>query len=328
MFFRHLIAVVSLVIANPAASHDRLEVGFERQMMPDGTEIGIWYPASGTPKHQRLGLYAHDVIVGAEPAEGGHPLVVISHGTGGDFTGHVDTANALVRAGFVVAALTHQGDNWKDRSRATQVERRPIALTGLITYMLTAWPSRSVIDKNRIGAFGFSSGGFTVLAAVGGRPDLSRFADHCAKHPVFFDCTLVKAQPDASSMQWPETTDERIRAIVVAAPALGFTFDKAGLDRIRIPVQLWRADDDQILPAPFYADAVRANLPRKPAFETVPRAGHFDFLAPCVDATVVPQICQSAPGFDRLAFHERFNSEMVRFFKKKLTGRRSLRHHW
>ncbi|WP_447406494.1 hypothetical protein, partial [Clostridium perfringens] len=74
-------------------------------------------------------------------------------------------------------------------------------------------------------------------------------------------------------------TDPRIKAIVVAAPAIGFTFDRAGLEKVRIPVQLWRADNDQILPAPFYADAVRAALPIRPDFHAVSGAGHFDFLA-------------------------------------------------
>ena len=322
MLYRFLIAALAFAVTTPALSNEHFEAGFERQTAADGTEIGIWYPASGTPTHQRLGLYAQDIVLGAKRPGGQHPLIVISHGTGGDFTGHLDTAVALARAGFVVAALTHQGDNWRDRSRATQVERRPVALTSLITYMLSVWPNREAIDESRIGAFGFSSGGFTVLVAAGGRPDLSRIADHCAKHPAFFDCTLVKGQGGATLEPWPETKDERIKAIVVAAPALGFTFDEARLARIRIPVQLWRADDDRVLPAPFYADAVRVALPQKPAFETMPGAGHFDFLAPCVDTTIAPQICQSAPGFDRRAFHERFNARIVQFFTKKLKGRR------
>ena len=33
------------------------------------------------------------------------PLVVMSHGTGGSFLGHFDTAMALADAGFVVVAM-------------------------------------------------------------------------------------------------------------------------------------------------------------------------------------------------------------------------------
>ncbi len=321
MSLRLAFATLLLAIVSPAATAQSLQAGFERQVTANGTEIGIWFPASGTSVRQRLGLYEQDVVPGAGVSDGRHPLIVISHGTGGDFAGHVDTAVALARAGFVVAALTHPGDNWRDKSRATRIEDRPVALSATITYMVRAWSGRASINANRIGAFGFSAGGFTVLAAAGGKPDMRRFADHCAQNPAFFVCTLLKSQPRTLSSAWPSITDPRIKAIVVAAPAIGFTFDSAGLVGVRIPVQLWRADDDKILPAPFSADAIRAALPNKPEFHAVPGAGHFDFLAPCADAASMPQLCQSAPGFDRAAFHERFNREVVRFFSNKLASR-------
>jgi predicted dienelactone hydrolase len=115
--------------------------------------------------------------------------------------------------------------------------------------------------------------------------------------------------------------DPRIKALVVAAPALGFTFDHAGLSGVTIPVQLWRADDDRILPAPFYADAVRAALPRVPEFHPVPNAGYFDFLAPCTDPAARPELCESVPGFDRAAFHTAFNAQVVRFLAAALADR-------
>jgi predicted dienelactone hydrolase len=31
-----------------------------------------------------------------------------------------------------------------------------------------------------------------------------------------------------------------------------------------------------------------------------------------------PDICTSLPGFDRAAFHEQFNAEVVRFFRTTL----------
>ena len=320
MSLRLALAALFIAAIVPAAHAQSMEAGFQHLTTPDGIEVGVWYPATGTPVHQRLGLYAQDVVVDARVPEGKHPLVVISHGTGGDFAGHVDTAVSLARAGFIVAALTHPGDNWRDNSRATRIEGRPAALSATISYMLEAWPGHAAIDPDRIGAFGFSAGGFTVLAAAGGKPDMTRFANHCAQHPSFFVCTLLKSQPRALTSAWPSTTDPRIRAIVVVAPAIGFTFDRVGLAAIRVPVQLWRADDDRILPAPFYADAVRAALPHKAEFHAVPGAGHFDFLAPCADPHSMPQLCQSASGFDRAAFHQRFDREVVRFFSTKLAS--------
>ena len=293
------------------------EVGFQSRQMPDGTAIGIWYPAEGTPKVDRLGPYEQDVIADAVPFEAGHPLVVMSHGSGGSFAGHYDTALALARAGFVVAALTHPGDNWQDQGRATNVQARPSALSGLIDFMLGMWPDHDVIDAARVGAFGFSAGGFTVLAAAGGRPDLSRMAGHCAAHPNSFECGLLRAHPQEVA-PWRNGKDARIKAIVVAAPARGFTFDRAGLQAVDIPVQLWKAEDDQILPAPDYADAVRAALPQEPEFHTVVGAEHFDFLAPCATDAAGLSICSSAAGFDRVGFHRDFDAAVARFFLERL----------
>ncbi|MBB2202114.1 alpha/beta hydrolase [Gluconacetobacter tumulisoli] len=114
--------------------------------------------------------------------------------------------------------------------------------------------------------------------------------------------------------------NRHLRAIVVAAPALGFAFDRARLRQVTLPVQLWQADDDSILPPAYYAQRVRAALPHAPDFHPVPHAGHFDFLAPCSPllAHAVPAICTSAPGFDRAAFHQRMNADLVRFFQATL----------
>ena len=185
--------------------------------------------------------------------------------------------------------------------------------------MLQAWPEHAYVDPQRIGAFGFSAGGFTVLAAAGGEPDFSKTVAHCQAHPDFFDCKLVAGSGVRPAPQ-PVVHDPRLRALVVAAPALGYTFGREGLAKVRQPVQLWRAEDDQILPHPYYAEAVRLALPEPPETHVVARAGHFDFLAPCPPglALRIPQICTSAPGFDRQAFHADFNREVVAFFQRTL----------
>lgn len=324
--FRRWLLLLPLLAAAATAAQADAGIGFQHLNLPDGTEIGIWYPtdSAGAAPHP-IELYAQIVVDNAPLAGRGHPLVVMSRGTGGSYAGHFDTAVALARAGFVVAALTHPGDNWQDQSRVLHVDRRPAALSALISYMLGAWPGHAALDRRLVGAFGFSAGGFTVLAAAGGRPDLLLVAPHCLAHPHFFDCGLVASHggsvPANSAVRWH--ADPRIKVVVAAAPALGFAFDRAGLAGVRVPVQLWAAGDDHILPAPFYADAVRSALPRAPEFHVEPAAGHFDSLAPCTPALarIAPEICTSAPGFDRTAFHARFNAEVVRFFREHLARR-------
>ena len=310
--------VPPVVPAGEAPAASSVVVGFQLMTTSTGTEVGIWYPSHGMAHEMPLGPYRQNVAPGGAIAGHGLPLVVISHGNGGGFTSHVDTAEALARAGFVVAALTHPGDNWKDQSKATDMAARPRSVQQVITYMLEEWPGQGTLDPDKVGAFGFSSGGFTVLAAAGGKPDFQLMAPHCKAHPDFYDCKLIRANGMSSAPVWSVERDARIKALVVAAPALGFTFADQGLAQVTVPVQLWRADADEILPAPDYADAVRATLPTVPEFHTVPDAGHFDFLAPCNGPIRIPAICTSASGFDRTAFHARFNAAVVAFFSQTL----------
>ena len=322
-----LAPLAALVLAGPvlAAPAPATHAGFMvvQASDPQGppVKVGVWYPTRAPAAFTTLGIGSQTVAAGA-PLAGDHlPLIVMSHGNGGFFGGHADTAQALAEAGFVVAALTHTGDNYQDQSRATDMANRPRQLSMLIDYMLTASPMKAAIDPARVGAFGFSSGGFTVLAAAGGAPDLTRLAPHCQAHPDVFDCKLTKDRPppaDALRATW--THDARIKAVVSAAPAMGYVFSRQGLSKVTMPLQLWRAENDEILPDPDYATAVRANLPKAPDYHVVAGAGHFDFLTPCNDADKVSAafICTSAPGFDRAAFHKDFNAKVVGFFEANL----------
>ena len=301
MLQRHILLFTACIaVACPAAAADvRFEEVAAGAASGEPIEVGIWSPEGGGT---RL------------------PLVVISHGTGGDYRSHIGTAQALASAGFVVAAITHPGDNWRDSSRSFAVWRRSRHLRQVIDHMLLEWAGRHRLDRRRIGAFGFSAGGFTVLVAAGGVPDLGRMIGHCRANPRFFDCALAGNAPLrlAGAIRW--VRDPRLRAIAVAAPALGFTFSRAGLRQVRVPVQLWRAESDEVLPHPHYVEPVRRSLPRTAEYHTVPRAGHFDFLSPCSREAAArrPQFCSSAPGFDRAAFHARMNAQLIRFFRRHL----------
>jgi predicted dienelactone hydrolase len=302
-------------------------VGFTIRQVPDGTnppiETGIWYPTDAPAQATPVSLFTQTVARDAMPRGHALPLIVMSHGTGGEFSGHGDTAYALAEAGFVVASPTYTGDNYRDQSRATDIRFRVQQFMTVTDYMVQVWQP-GAIDARRIGAFGFSAGGLTVLIAAGGEPDLTRIGPYCAAHATVFVCRMVAEHhtvapaPGALILPFPHET--RLRAIVVAAPAMGFTLTPDRLRTVTVPVQLWRADADAILPAPYYADAVRAALPAPPDFHAVPDAGHFDFLAPCSAALakVAPAICGSAPGFDRGAFHAAFDKEVVGFFLRNL----------
>ena len=317
-----LLYALACLAASPAGAEG---VGFSIVSVPDppgaALKVGIWYPTQAEASDQSLALFTQAVAPGAPVDGGAHRLVVMSHGNGGSLEGHYDTALALAHAGFVVAAMTHTGDNYLDQSQATELTGRPRAVHAVIGYMVSDWSGHDAVDPAKIGMFGFSSGGLTALIAVGGVPDMTKIPPYCAAHPQTYVCSLLQAHPAGGGITpaaW--IADGRIRAAVVAAPAVGFVFAPSGLRDVRIPVQLWRAGDDHILPSPDYVEPVRDALPRAPEYHAVAGADHFDFLAPCSEelARVAAAICQEHGGFDRAAFHAVFNAEVVRFFQRTL----------
>ena len=242
---------------------------------------------------------------------------------GASFEGHYDTALALAEAGFVVASVTHSGDNYRDQSAFTRVENRPRHIKALVDYMLASWLHHDVLDPSRIGMFGFSAGGFTALVAIGGVPDMG------GSHPLRRASRRLGVPPGAGIAQRPAAPpvppsafvhDPRIAAAVIAAPAIGYAFTPEGLADVKVPIQLWRGDRDEILPHPYHAQNVYDGLPIKPEYHVVPNAGHFAFLAPCNAAlqSIAPDICRDPTGFDRAAFHHEFNAAVVAFFKANL----------
>jgi predicted dienelactone hydrolase len=320
------VAVGALAMLLTLAAAPALAAGFEHVTVPDPDgpplEAGIWYPTDAPASPQPLGLFVQSVAVGAPVAGRGLPLVVMSHGTGGTFEGHYDTALALAEAGFVVASVTHTGDNYRDQSAFTRVENRPRHIKALIDYMLASWPRHDVLDPSRIGMFGFSAGGFTALVAIGGVPDMVRVASFCTAHPDDWGCNraseLHSGPPTAPPSAFVH--DTRIAAAVIAAPAIGYVFTPEGLSGVKVPIQLWRGDRDEILTHPYHAQNVYDGLPIKPEYHVVPNAGHFAFLAPCSAGlqSIAPDICRDPAGFDRVAFHREFNAAVVAFFKAKL----------
>jgi predicted dienelactone hydrolase len=298
---------------------------------PDGRPllVGVWYPAAARAWPTLAGLVLMNVARDA-PVDGHKlPLVAISHGNGGGPAGHADLALALAGAGYIVAAPMHNGDNLADQSAlasASFFSARTGQLHAALDFMLEDWSGRDRIDPARIGAFGFSMGGFTVLTAVGAQPDLARISSHCAASQEFV-CSVLRQAGSPSLKAGFEPLgstiwrDPRIRAAVVAAPGLGFTMEEGGHANVGVPIQLWSGDQDRLVPYASNAGLLRKALGPKVQFHSVPGAGHASFLAPCsVLAPAIP-LCADAGQFDRKAFHKKMNATVLAFFQENLTPR-------
>lgn len=308
-------------------------VGFQQLSVPDppgkALSVAVWFPSIGKPVSVSVGPFQQTVVPGGTITGTGLPLVLISHGTGGSDTSHYDTALALAGEGFVVAALTHTGDNYMDQSyvgNRKDLTDRARQVSVVLSYMLTTWIQHERLDAGRVGMFGFSLGGFTTLVESGGIPDLSRMRELCATRPTAPECLFIKQRngdqlsPETFTPVW--THDQRVKAAVVAAPAVSYLFGPGSLKAVRIPIQLWRASNDDQVPDAWNTALIQQELPIPAEEHVVTRAGHYVFLPPCSEALArqAPQICSDDASFDRATFHRNFNREVVAFFKRTLVA--------
>jgi predicted dienelactone hydrolase len=292
-----------------------------------GLAGAIWYPCVGEPKDVALGKLAPPVDIALPgvkncPVVGAKlPLVIFSHGRGGWFGGHNDTAEALANAGFVVAAVNHPGDSGSDSSQRDSLSvlaSRPADMSRLLDFMLSSWKDRAAIDPAKVGFFGFSAGAYTGLVLAGGNPDFRRIAPLCTESNKSRGCEQFRNNDIPSNLPH----EPRIRSAVLADTAVNFAFTKEGLAGVKIPLLIWRSELGGGGVDPKNSLLTANNLPGKPDIRTVP-ANHFAFLPPCPPqlAAVVPRICTDLPaGFDRAAFHRDFNASVVTFFRDRLAS--------
>ena len=159
----------------------------------------VWYPADGAAveKAQWGGppeapLFAlGSAAPGAQFAPGKFPLILLSHGTGGSAPMLAWLGTALAAHGYVAAAVNHPGNNalesytpegfslWWERTKD---------LSEVIDHLLADPDFGSRIDPQRIGAAGFSLGGYTMIEMAGGITDRDAFQQFCKAHAADSTC--------------------------------------------------------------------------------------------------------------------------------------------
>lgn len=313
--------VASIVLVLMLSPPDAMAAGIQALKVPSDGSLpalagAVWYPCAIAPTAMMLGPFQIFATKDC-PVDGTKlPLVVISHGRTGSFLGHRDTAQVLADAGFVVAAISHPGDNAQDARQSNDLSvfvDRPTDIRRLIDYLLGAWSHASAIDPSRIGVFGFSRGGYTGLVVVGAQPRFGPSIGICVGQ------TSTICEDVRDGRLEPLVHDDRVRAAVIADP-LSIFFTKTSFGEVRVPIQLWRSEHGGDGVTPDSVAAVAEELPVKPDFRTVPNARHFSFLPPCPDemARRAPELCTDLSDFDRETFHKEFNAQVLDFFRGAL----------
>jgi predicted dienelactone hydrolase len=305
----------------------------------------VWYPAPPAAVEEPLSIpgmsgffvlpnAARDAAFATSPRR--FPLVVLSHGTGGTALSVAWLGAALARRGYIVAGVNHPGNNAVDGYTVEGFSvwwERARDLREVIDAVLRDAAFSDHVDEARIGAAGFSLGGYTMIEVAGGTTDLDAFQAFCAskaaddicKSPPEFPALLADFEklradhPERLRRAGDSYRDPRIRAVFAMAPALGPAFTPKALSRISIPVAIVAGDADKNVPIASGARYFAANIARA-KLETLAGVGHYAFLDTCTASAreARPMICADAAGVDRDAVHARTAAMAATFFAAAL----------
>lgn len=306
----------------------------------------VWYPAdsSADAKPQQIPPVGPALFQAAPAAPGAaiaagparFPLILLSHGTGGTAQSLAWFATALAARGYIVAGVNHPGNTatapytvqgfslWWERARD---------LSSALDALLADAQFGGRIDPRRIGAAGFSLGGYTVIELAGGVTSRKRFEDICKAAPDQASCkappefadliakakALAETDPayaEALRRDGSSYRDARIRAIFAMAPALGPAVTPESLGAIAVPAAVVAGEQDSIVPVGANARYYAAQIPRAQLTIFPGGVDHYTFLDVCTDAgrSTLPALCVDRPGVDREAVHNATIELAAKFF--------------
>ncbi len=342
MFFRLLLASLAVSTAAQAATVGTLTLPAD----DDGAAVTLFYPTAAAGRAETRGDLQLMLAPDAPPAPGNGRLIAISHGSGGGPWVHTTLAKALVEDGFTVVLPLHRGDNWTDPGRAgpESWKQRPAEISHAID-RVAADPRFVHLKLDRVGGFGMSAGGHTMLSLAGGAWSPERFRARCERDLAedFPACVGLATRLTSGALDgfklwlarhvlsWkfrgddaPQThTDPRLVAIVAAVPAAA-DFDMSTLAHPRVPLGLITADGDRWLAPRFHSDAVLAACTGCERVAELHGAGHGALLAPPPPASNLGRLeCDllcDPEGFDRAAVTAQWVGATLAFFRKHLLG--------
>ena len=267
-----------------------------------------------------------------------YPLILMSHGTGGSAIMMMWLGYYLASRGYIVAAVNHHGNTAAEKQPAPQgfllYWERAKDLSVVLDKLLADPVFGARIDRDRIGAAGFSLGGYTVISIAGGVFSSQEYESFCSSPQRDFTCgpqhefadaprlfdELKKTDPvvqESLRDSGDSFKDKRIKRVFAISPALGSGFTKAGLSRIKIPVFIIIGQADKITPLTTNAQRY-ANLIKGASLTVLPgEIGHYTFLAECnVHGKAVVDICRDAEAIDRAVVHRQVGQLAFEFFEQ------------
>jgi predicted dienelactone hydrolase len=259
-----------------------------------------------------------------------HPLVMFSHGAGGNGAIYAWFGEYLASRGYLVAMLYHFRANTFDSSALyvrNKIWQRPRDVSLDITQLLRdrAWGPH--INPVQIGVAGHSQGGFTSLWIGGAKvnPDLFATYQRVWKNNETVPA-YIRKQMNIDPKSASDVRDDRVRAAFAMAPGdiKGFGMDEAGLRQMAIPAYLIVGAGDTTTPPADNAGFAARYIPHAQLDIMSGPVNHEIFDNECdqIARDNYPESCNDAPGVDRAKLHEYIGNAALQFFDSNLKVRR------
>jgi predicted dienelactone hydrolase len=259
-----------------------------------------------------------------------HPLVVFSHGAGGNGSGYAWFGEYLASHGYLVAMVYHYRANTFDSSALyvrNRLWQRPRDVSLDISHLLEDKVWGPHIDPNQIGVAGHSQGGFTALWLGGARVNPELFL---AYQRVWKNNQVVPAylreQMQLDAKPVANVRDHRVKAAFAMAPGdiQGFGMDESGLQQMTIPAYLIVGAADTATPPKENAEFAAKYIPHAKLDVLSGPVGHEIFDNECdqVGRDNYPDACIDAPGVDRAKLHDYIGNAALKFFDANLNVKR------
>lgn len=306
---------------------------------PIATEI--WYPTrdnlpNKAPKEKQKALFKTILTIpDAKIPHEKHPLLIISHGTGGNRFSLTWFIARMVKEGYIVISLDHYGNSTFNKIPREFVKwwERAIDIQYVLTQILKDKEIGTKIDTSRIGGVGFSLGGYTNIALAGGYVDRTMRENAHEMHrklPPEFPETqeVIDFQNDSLvlasySKYKSQVKDDRFKAFFVMAPGIGFGFhSKEQTAKITQPVFIVAGKGDMETPVVSNAANYHRLIKTSKIHLFNEHVGHYVFLNEPTEygKEVAPNITIDNPSVDRNKIHEETLKLAVDFFESTLSN--------
>ncbi len=324
-----------------AVGQTSLTLQDSKRNRPIKTEI--WYPTQDTTGINVTEEYPFKLprtSKNAVIATGKFPLILLSHGTGGNRISQMWLACELVGKGYIVASADHYGNTLDNKipENFVRIWDRPMDMSFLLNHLLNdeSWSASVATDK--IGMAGFSLGGYTGMALAGAQIDfelLQQFADTKQGELEF----TVPELGDIRYLITPELVkegnlksidlhDERISAFALMAPALGAAFQTPEqFTGVEMPLLIIGAANDKRTPSETNARHYHQLIKHSKYIELEGEVGHYIFMNEAKNwlRKDAKQIFQDAKGINRQEIHQIVAKKVAYFFEEHLNQKNGWR---